>query len=122
MNGEASYGIRPWRVFGEGPTRPKAGHMGEGRADPFTSADIRFTTKGGALYAILMDWPEGETQIAALGLTAAPATRIERVELLGGGPLEFSRTASSLGFRLPPNSPRSMVPAVRIRGTGLDQA
>ena len=114
LNGEAIYGTRPWRVFGEGPTRPKAGHMGEGKAAPFTSADIRFTAKGGALYAILMDWPEGETTIASLAGAA-----IERVQLLGGPSLPFRVDSSGLRFRLPSPAERAFVPTVRIDGGGI---
>jgi alpha-L-fucosidase len=31
VNGEAIYGTRPWRIYGEGPTRPRPGFMNEGR-------------------------------------------------------------------------------------------
>jgi alpha-L-fucosidase len=48
VNGEAIYGTRPWRLYGEGPTRPRPGFMNEGDAPPFTEEDIRFTTKAGA--------------------------------------------------------------------------
>ena len=114
VNGEAIYGTRPWRVFGEGPTRPKAGHMAEGKAEPFTSADIRFTTKGGTLYAILMDWPEGETAIASLAGAA-----VERVEMLSGPPVAFRQDADALRFRLPPAEARAFAPALRIHGGGV---
>ena len=36
VNGEAIYGTRPWRTFGEGPTRPPVGMLNEGDAKPFT--------------------------------------------------------------------------------------
>ena len=47
INGEAIYGTRPWRTFGEGPTDRELpeGHFG-GVADPeegYTPADIRYT-------------------------------------------------------------------------------
>jgi alpha-L-fucosidase len=53
INGEAIYGTRPWVKFGEGPTQAAAGSFTDKAAKPgFTSADLRFTTKGNTLYAI----------------------------------------------------------------------
>ena len=119
VNGEAIYGTRPWRVYGEGPTRPRPGFQNEGDAPPFTAEDIRFTTRAGALNALFLEWPEGEAAIASLGPSAMPEARIERVELLGGGPLEFRRDADALRFRLPRPDGDAFVPAVRISGRGL---
>jgi alpha-L-fucosidase len=118
-NGEAIYGTRPWRRFGEGPTETKPGHMNEGATGPFTSADIRFTTGGGALNAVLLDWPEGETAIESLGTRALPSAEIERVEMLGGKPLRFKRDDAALRFKLPRPNNGDFVPAIRIHGRGL---
>jgi alpha-L-fucosidase len=119
VNGEAIHATRPWRMFGEGPTRLEAGAMNEGRASPFTSADIRFTTKGDALHALFLDWPERRATIEALGTRALPQARIERVELLGGGPLEFEREEAGLRVTLPPPRDAAFVPALRIFGSRL---
>ena len=51
VNGEAIYGTRPWIIYGEGPTKGEGGGFSEGADRPFTSQDIRFTTKGDALYS-----------------------------------------------------------------------
>jgi alpha-L-fucosidase len=109
VNGEAIYGTRPWRVHGEGPTRPPSGEQNEANAAPFTSADIRFTQKGAALYAILLDWPEGEIAISSLA-----DMPIERVALLGGGPLPFRRDADALRLTLPRPAGGAMVPVLRM--------
>ena len=109
VNGEAIYESRPWRAFGEGPTRPPSGELNETTAAPFTSADIRFTSKAGALYAILLDWPGGEVVIASLA--GVPA---ERVTLLGSGQLDFRRDADGLRVTLPHPAPGAMVPVLRI--------
>ena len=45
--------------------------------------------------------------------------RIERVELLGGGPLEFRQEFDALRIRLPRPAGDTFVPAVRISGSGL---
>jgi alpha-L-fucosidase len=119
VNGEAIYGTRPWRLYGEGPTRPRPGFMNEGDAPPFTEEDIRFTTKAGAINALFLEWPDGEAAIASLGTNAMPEAMIERVEAIGGGPLEARRDADALRFRLPRPEGDSFVPAVRISGSGL---
>ena len=58
-NGEAIFATRPWRKYGEGPTKPPpAGAFGEDKQKPFTGEDVRFTKKGDTLYAIFLDWPK----------------------------------------------------------------
>jgi alpha-L-fucosidase len=118
-NGAAIYGTRPWRVYGEGPTKPKAGHMAEGDAKPFTAEDVRFTAKDGTVNAIVLDWPEGETRIAALGRDALPGAEIEGVEMLGRGRLEFGRDGDALKVKLPRPKDGEMVPVLRVHGRGL---
>ena len=118
-NGEAIFATRPWRKFGEGPTKPPpSGAFGEDKGSRLTSADVRFTTKDGALYAIFMEWPERESAIESLGTRALPNAVIEKVELLGGPPLAFRRDAEALRVTLPP-SDGGFTPAVRISGRGL---
>lgn len=51
VNGEAIYGSRPWRVFGEGPTQIAEGGFSESAEAGFTCLDIRYTVKGNHLYA-----------------------------------------------------------------------
>lgn len=43
INGEAIYGTRYWKTFGEGPTRIKSGYFCDTDRSSFTSEDIRFT-------------------------------------------------------------------------------
>lgn len=117
-NGEAIFGTRPWRVFGEGPTKPPTGMLNEQEAKPFTAGDIRFTRKDDALYAIFLDWSSAETAIRSLGTNATNAA-IERVELLGGPELQFRRDAGALRVALPQPSASEFVPVLRIRGRGL---
>ena len=56
QNGEAIYGTRPWKVFGEGPTRLKKGGAFVKKIH-YTPKDIRYTKKGNFVYAIEMGWP-----------------------------------------------------------------
>jgi alpha-L-fucosidase len=118
-NGEAIFGTRPWRRFGEGPTRPPAGMLNENEAKPFTAEDIRFTRRSDALYAIILDWPERESAVASLGRAALPDAVIDRVELLGGPALGFTRDADALRLKIPPADCGEFVPVLKIRGRGL---
>lgn len=118
-SGEAIFGTRPWRTFGEGPTKPPSGMLNEQEAKPFTAADIRFTRKAGALYAIFLDWPSGESAIASLGKSRLAGGIIDRVELLGGPELPFRHTADALQITLPPAATGAFVPVLRLRGAGL---
>ena len=115
-NGEAIFATRPWRSFGEGPTRPPAGMQNESEAKPFTAHDIRFTTRPNALYAMFLDWPEGGAAISALGRRAG---RIGEVELVGGPPLQFRQQEDALIIDFPRPVAGEFVPVLRIRGEGL---
>jgi len=54
VNGEAIYGTRPWKVYGEGPTKVIPGSFADTRRSKFTGRDIRFTVKGNDLYGIVL--------------------------------------------------------------------
>jgi alpha-L-fucosidase len=83
VNGEAIYGTRPWKVPGEGPTRPVKDHAAE-RKQRFQPSDIRFTSREGAVYAICLAPPTGKVQIQSLGKSAGHLTQpIAAVRLLG---------------------------------------
>lgn len=102
VNGEAIFGTRPWRVFGEGPGQVAGGHFNE-KNTKFDARDIRFTRKGDTLYAILLGWPGAgsEVEIAALA-SEKWAGRVKNVTLLGHrGALEFTAGTTGLRVRLP---------------------
>ena len=110
VNNEAIHGSRPWHRYGEGPARTGEGMHNENETS-FSTADIRFTTRGGALYAAVMDWPEAPVTIAALAGVA-----VERVTLLGGGSLAFQRSDAGLRLTLPAPGPGDFMPVLRIEG------
>jgi len=68
VNGDAIYGTRPWKIYGEGPTKVAAGSFHDTETQPYTAEDFRFTTKGNDLFAIELAWPTGqETVVRSLG-------------------------------------------------------
>ena len=85
INGEAIYGTRPWKTYGEGPTKVVGGSFNDTATRPYTSQDIRFTTKGDVLYAIALAWPDsGEITVKSLAKEDAPDFgTIASVQLLG---------------------------------------
>lgn len=116
-NGEAIFGTRPWRRFGEGPTQFA---RDEGKQAPFTAADLRFTTKAGALYVLAMAWPvDGRLMVSSLAGDSQGV--VERVDLLGrdGVPLPFRQTAAGLEITLPEQPNTTPMLALRLNGRGL---
>jgi len=83
INGDAIYGTRPWKIYGEGPTESASGSFADQKI-PFNAKDIRFTTHGEILYATTLDLPKENTTIKNLG-TAMNNGTVDKVELLGSG-------------------------------------
>ena len=89
VNGEAIYGTRPWKVFGEGD-------------------GIRFTTKDDAIYAHLLDLPAQSNEVVIKSLTERPGS----VHMLGyDAPLEFTCSDEGLKVMLP-SGERQVMPIV----------
>jgi len=116
VNGEAIYGTRPWKIYGEGPTKFKSGYFSEKTGQAFTAEDIRFTQKDGALYAICLAWPAQELKIKALGTRSAVAPgRISAVKLLGTNEnLHWAQTEDALTVRIPGRKPRDYAYAFKF--------
>jgi alpha-L-fucosidase len=98
-NGDGIYGTKPWRIYGEGPTKPAAGSFHEGDV-PYTAQDFRFTTKGGVLYAIEMVPPKGEVVIQALSADTAGQEKVESVSQLGSSGVSFEQKADGLHVKV----------------------
>ncbi len=81
VNGEAIFGTRPWTTFGEGPNLlpPKATHLNEWKK-PLTAEDVRYTTKDGAIYAIVCGQPAQPLRLLAF---SRYERRVGSVQLLG---------------------------------------
>jgi len=117
VNGEAVYGTRPWRVFGEGPTQVVEGPFSDTKRRPFTPEDIRFTAKGDALYAVVLAWPEtGKVVVRSLARPGGREVRaVAKVELLGReGRLEWRQTGAGLVVELPARRPSDHALSLRI--------
>jgi len=118
INGEAIHGTRPWEVFGEGPHNTENGEQNKSVNIPFTSEDIRFTTKGNKLYAFIMAWPGKNITIKSL-----PTGKklwygeIKEIKMLGyDAPLKWSQDANGLTVQLPDKPPCNYAFVIKITG------
>ena len=121
VNGEAIYGTRPWTTHAEGPTvtrSMKRNNKGEEKEQwdwrqTFAAQDIRFTTKGDALYAIALDWPK-DGKLTVRSLTKGELT-VASVSLLGHeGSLAWSQTDEGLEVTMPSKPPCDYAYALKI--------
>ena len=116
VNGEAIYGTRPWRVYGEGPTKVAAGSFHDIDTANYKPEDFRFTTKGDALYVIGLAWPtNGEAVIHSLAETVG-SERVKSASLLGGNAnLQFEQRGDGLHIQLPGQPPTRYAYAIRLK-------
>ncbi len=121
IHGEAIYGTRPWLVYGEGAVKAKGGHFKEDFA--YTAKDIRFTTKGSALYAIALGWPaDGKLVIRSLARTAEGGP-VTGVKLLGyKGRVQWTQTDEGLVVTLPAQKLSEYTCAIKVSGKNLKPA
>ena len=114
-NGEAVYGTRPWRIFGEGPTEVKAGHFTDSVRKEFTSADFRFTQKGAAIYvSALCPSTDGEYLCHTFRATREPAfdglhRDILRVSRPDGETVRWERGEQGLHLKTAPGGEMPVV-------------
>ncbi len=103
INGEAIYGTVRWQLNHEGPTnivinsteqRQRAGFKAT-----FTPQDFWFTKKKNTVYAIALEFPDGN--VATIQSLHTGIGAIHKVELLGKGTVPFKQTAKGLSVTLP---------------------
>jgi alpha-L-fucosidase len=122
INGEAIFGTRPWRTYGEGPSSAgpqEKNRFGGARDVPskgYVPGDMRFTVgKDGAIYALLLAWPTGgRLTIHSLATSSEP--KIASVALLGANePLEWTSGPDGLAVALPSVAPCQHVFVLKIK-------
>lgn len=116
VNGEAIYGTRPWRIYGEGPAGATAGAFNEDKRAPYAAEDIRFTTKGNTLYATTLARPGREVVIHSLGSNLKLLTgAISKVEIVGSkAPVKWTRASGALKVQMPGKLPCNHGVTLRI--------
>ncbi|MCB9208971.1 MAG: alpha-L-fucosidase [Ignavibacteriales bacterium] len=103
INGEAIYGSRPWKVFGEGPTNVESGMFNENKIK-FTYEDIRFTKVDNSIYIFIMGLPQKNHIIVnSLGANSKLSDDINilNISLLGSDEkVNWSQNANGLNIEL----------------------
>jgi len=115
VNGEAIYGTRPWRTYGEGPTKVSAGSFHDADTRSFTAQDFRFTTKGNVLYVIGLGWPgNGEAVIHSLAQNVGGES-VQSVALVGSeAKIQFEQRTDGLHVQLPAQAPGKYAYVLRV--------
>jgi len=107
VNGEAIYGTRPWRQYGEG-SMVKIDMEGAGDKKKMGADAIRFTVKDNVLYAICFGWPDfGEFTVKSL-TPANPVSEhgIKKITMLGSDEdIEWEQTDQGLNVLFPTMEP-----------------
>ena len=99
---------RPWTLYGEGQAKNVTGaSFSEEKDRPFTAQDIRFTTKGKALFAIPLGWLGKASPVTSLP-EGKPLWfgRIQQVRMVGGEqPLRWTQDRQGLHVEMPQTRP-----------------
>jgi alpha-L-fucosidase len=115
INGEAIYGTRPWRTYGEGPTKVAAGSFHDTDTAKYTAEDFRFTTKSDGIYAIGLVWPTSEEAVIRSLAKTVGGEPVQSVALVGSDArLRFEQRADGLHVQLPAKSLAKYAYALRV--------
>lgn len=141
VNGEAIYGTRPWKVYGDGKSirgereiansgeirnagddiakKTKTGEHYNQRttaSPPFTNDEVRFTKKGDNLYILIMNPQKGEIKIPTFGLNSEmnPGTFKKLLRLDNNDEVKFKQTKTNTVIDVPAINGRSYPIALKV--------
>ena len=118
--GEAIYETRPWYTFGEGPTVEPEGHFQnheEFLKIKYSAKDIRYTTKGNAIYAIVLGHPEEKSlQLKSFAVEHLPSVvKIKKISSLETGEsLKWDFNEEGLKINIPNQLKNTMAQVFKI--------
>ena len=116
VNGEAIYGTRPWREYGEG-TMVKISDDGKHGKQKMGPDCVRFTVKDNVLYAICFGWPDfGDFTIKSLNSEHPVSERgIKSITMLGSDePIEWEQKEDGLEVIFPTEEPGDYAYVLKI--------
>ncbi len=98
-NGEAIYETRPFTTFGEGPDNAPGGSFNENVK--YTGNDVRYTTNGNTIYAIVLGWRTTPITMASLAKIS-----VSSISMLGSSQtITWSQNSSGLTAHFPSTQP-----------------
>jgi alpha-L-fucosidase len=120
VNGEAIYGTRPWKTYGEGISVTEQQEHGPygGIKDVrnYYQGDLRFTMKGKTLYAFCMEKPESDIHISSLGLKVETGQKVKSISLLGSKEkIKWSQNDGEVVIQKPTQLPKYETVVFEIR-------
>ncbi|TKG93730.1 hypothetical protein EYV94_15920 [Puteibacter caeruleilacunae] len=132
QNGEAIYGTRPWKIYGEGhledlfftqtnPIDGKKSRPIQPNTTLFNWEDVRFTTKDNVLYATTLGIaPDKHVIIKSLNQQEqiSSENKITSIELIGYGKIKYRRDANGLYITLPDELPNKVALVFKINVKG----
>ena len=119
VNSKGIYCTRPWKIArSAAPLVAWNNSFNERNGKDLTADDVRYTTKGGTLYAFVMGQPKREAVIPTLALGGKNHVgKIRSADLLGHrGKLKFTQDEQSLRVTLPPDNPSEYAICFKIAG------
>jgi alpha-L-fucosidase len=110
VNGQAIYGTRPWKTFGEGPAIIPEGHLADLKFKGFCAEDVRFTRSKDekTLYVICLDMPESrKISVQSLGIDAGLLKQKPKSVTMPGldARIQWTRDAKAMTFDFPNELP-----------------
>ena len=119
--GESIYETRPWYTYGEGPTKEPEGNFSNHREFlkiKYSEKDIRYTTKGKAIYATFLGWPGNNTSVTLESFAEnvwKEAKKINRVSLMGyPGDVQYELNQDGLKITTPDHVVNDMAIGYKI--------
>lgn len=119
QNGKSIYGTRPWKTFGEGPLAEASKPLnaqGFNEGNNYSVDDVRYAERNDTLFATIMRWPATKKYtLKCLGYSSVYYSgKVNKVELLGYGSLNFENTIDGLVVTLPEKAVNDIAPVLQI--------
>ena len=110
INSEAVYSTRPYRVSGEGHSHVIIEGFREDQVN-WQDDDFRFVQKDGCIYAFIM---KGDHSATAVIKSLTPNEKVQSIEYLGIGPVNYVQHAGVLVVDLPERPDTGMPGVLKI--------
>ncbi len=141
LNGEAIYASKPWKVYGDNffsgleevsnasnlantdlvalkKKRSKQFNNRTKDSPPYGNDEVRFTTRGDALYVFVLNPEEGEIQLPTLGFNSGyNPNKIKSLKLIGSDEkIQFDQTSDYLMLNIPAQRPNTYALVFELKG------
>jgi len=141
LNQEAIYASKPWKIYGDNlnsitnrleleavteadlealKIHKKSGHYNERtiKSPEYGHEEVRFTTKDGVLYVIVLNPKEGEINLPSLGLKSKYCSKkISLITMIGSNTkIKFKQDSEALTLFIPNKRPNKYATVFKIEG------